>query len=271
MKRQSTWDPRVAKIYRYMPPPGPPSASELAVYEKFIKPLKGKKGIKVLILGSTPGLRDLCLKYKIPHLCVDYHEQNFKIAGSVIKHHGVEELLVADWRQMKLPGKYDLILGDIAFGMVLFSDLDKILTRLQQALKKDGFIVHRTWMRKGDDFRGKKFEAYLKTIHPIRRKKIHPFTSLGIPFVLYFYDNKKDRVLFAQNIKKLNNFVKNGLLPKKDYDYFKLYWGNYKLPNYYPIKPRYEKKLRRYFKIKKILHGKDWFKDYALIYVLEKK
>ena len=267
--KKSTWDPKVAKVYRYMPPPGPPSKSELKVYEKFVKPLKNKRGARVLVLGSTPGLRDLCLKYKMRHLCVDHYKDNFYIAKTVLKYKGKENLLVSDWRKMKLKDKYDLVLGDIAFPMVPYRDWDKLFSSLQKSLKDDGLIVHRTWMRKKGHF--KNLAHYLKYVHPKRRKKIHPYTSLLIPFMCYFYNEKKEEILFSQNLNKLEKFVKNGSLPQKDLDYMHLFLDDYKHPSSYPLKPKCENKLKQYFKIKKILKGKDWFRDYALIYVLAKK
>lgn len=263
------WDKKVAEVYRFMPPPGPPSRSELKVYEKFVKPFKDKRRAKILILGSTPGLRSLCRKYRLRAFCVEYRRENFFIAKTAIKQKGREQLLVADWRTMRLKGKYDLILGDIAFAMVPFADLDKILMRLRHALKSGGLIVHRTWMRQKGHF--KNFEYFLKHFHAKRRKYTHPFTSLLIPFVSFFYDEKRERILFSRNLPKLERFVQQGLLPKSDYDYMVHFLGNYKLPGCYPLKNKYERKLKKYFSIKKILHGKDWFKNYSLIYVFSQK
>jgi len=266
---KSTWDPKLAQIYRRMLPPGPPSESELAVYEKFVKALKNKKGAKVLILGSTPGLRSLCLKHRVPYVSVDYHRENFAIMRQIIKYKDTGEVMVGNWCQMKLPEKYDLVMGDISFGMVPFSALDKILVRVAGSLKKDAVVVHRTWMRQKGHF--KDFEKFLHDVHPKLKKQVPPFTSLALPFVMFFYDQKRERILFAQNLPKLKNFVRRGLLPKNDYQQVELFWSRYKMPNYYPLKEKYEKKIKKYFRIRQVLYGKDWFRQYAPIYILKKK
>lgn len=269
---KATWDPQLAKRYRTMPPPGPPSPSELKVYERFVKRLENRSDAKVLILGSTPGLRSLCVKYQLPYLCVDYHPENFRISATAIKpkdKKGLGQLLISDWRKMKLPEKYNLILGDIAFGMIPWQTLDKMLRCLVKALKPKGMIVHRTWMRGKGHFQD--LEKYLKTEHHKRRKQMSAFTSLVIPFVHYFYQPRKELIKFSQNIPKLKPFVEKGLLPPKDYQIMDYYYSRYKMPNYYPLAGKYNKKLRKYFKIKTILHGQDWFKDYAPIYILTKK
>jgi len=57
MTKKLTWDPKVANVYRKMLPPGPPSKSELKIYERYIKEVKRKRDPKILILGSTAGTR----------------------------------------------------------------------------------------------------------------------------------------------------------------------------------------------------------------------
>ena len=270
MTKKLTWDPKVANVYRKMLPPGPPSKSELKIYERYIKEVKRKRDPKILILGSTAGTRDLCSKYKLAYTSVDYHEVNFRIMGTVLKYKDTGRLIVADWQKMNLNEKFDLILGDIAFHMMPFKDLDKVLVRLKKILKKDGVIVHRSWMRKKGHF--KDLAKFLKNEYPkLRKKKIPSFTILVLPFLMYYYDEKKDQVLFAQNLKDFKKFVDRGLLPKKDYDNFDYFLNAYFLPMTYPLKPRFEAKLKKYFKINKILKGADWYRDYALMYILDQK
>ncbi|MBT3538834.1 hypothetical protein HOF40_04345 [Candidatus Parcubacteria bacterium] len=270
---KSTWDPRLAKVYRTMPPPGPPSKSELKIYERFVKNVS-KQGsqTEVLILGSTPGLRDLCVKYHLKYTCVDYHKENYRIAKTAMKYRNEDvygSLVVSDWKKMKLDKKFDLILGDIASGVTPFKDWNKLWSVVSGILKDNAICVHRTWMRKKGHF--KNFEKFLKGDYARRRKTMHPFTSLTIPFIHYFYNKESESVLFSQNLPKLKIFVDKGLLQKKDFDKIDYFFGHYKIPNYFPLKSIYEKKLKDFFVIKNILKGTDWFKDYSLIYILKKK
>jgi hypothetical protein len=270
---KTTWDPKLAEVYRKMPPPGPPSKSELKVYERFVKDINKKnKQARVLILGSTPGLRDLCVKYKSKYTCVDYHSDNYKISKKAMKYRQKDKygsLVVGDWRKIKLPNTFDLVLGDIASGVTPYKDWDKLWFNISESMKEDALLVHRTWMRQKGHF--KNLESYLKNYHSKRRKRMSAFTSFTIPFVHYFYNEKQGMILFSQNLPKLKKFVNKNLMSKKDYDEFCYFFGRYKIPNYFPFKPKYEKKLKQFFEIKDILKGRDWFKDYALIYILTKK
>lgn len=135
----------IARINLSYLPPGTPSLSEQKIYEKYVKKLSGRNGVKALILGSTPELRDLCQKHNVKYICVDYEPKNFQILKNKMKYRGEEKLVTADWRTMNLSEKFDLVLGDIAFAMVPYSDLDKILNRLQKILKASGLIVQRTY------------------------------------------------------------------------------------------------------------------------------
>ena len=268
-KPKKNWTPDIARVNLWCPPPGPPSKSELAVYEKFVRALKNKKDARVLILGSTPGLRNLCLKYHLTPTSVDYNRRNFKILKKLVKHSGREKLIIADWRRLKLKEKYDLILGDVAFAMLPFRGWDKLLKNLQPILKPNGLIVQRTWMRKNNDF--KNFKVFLKNVHSKQRSKMDAFTSLGIPFAFYAYNAHNENICYARSLPKLKVFVAKKLLAENDYQRVEQVWQNYWLPNSFPPKVKFENEIRKYFKIKKILRGQDWFKKYAPIYVLRKK
>src|SRR3989338_9973920 len=140
------WDGIAARIWRYSRTPSRPHKSDIAFIEGIIKNLIRHKKPKVLILGSTPELRDICIKYGLIPTVVDYSRYNFKHLKGQMKRRGKEILVVQDWRKMNLNKKFDIILGDLSLNMVGFKDQKIILRKLSKLAESKGFIAHRTWL-----------------------------------------------------------------------------------------------------------------------------
>lgn len=262
-----TWDKKVAEHWKYITPPGHPSKSELQIYDSHIKKLKNDA--KVLILGSTPELRDLCLKHHLVPVCVDYHSENFYILKHLMKEKGKEKLISADWRKMRLKEKYDLISGDVALQMVPFKENKKILFNIHKVLEDKGIFIHRNWIRIKGAY--KNFKQIVRE-NKNRRGKMSTFASLSIPFVQHCFNDKKGYILFSQAIvPKIKEGYKKGYFTKKEYLDMHKAWSNYKMPNYLPTKERFERLIKKFFSIQNISYGRMWCKKFAPIYVLEKR
>jgi hypothetical protein len=262
------WDINIAKVWKLLTPPGKPSKSELAVFEGYVKRLKRTKNAKILILGSTPELRDLSLKHGIKPIVIDYHPENFYHLKKLMKYMGEERLINSDWRKINLSGKYDLIMGDIAFNMVPLRDWPKMFKGLSDVMKKECLVVHRMWMRIPG-----KFETWDEVAESHRKRKhIGIMRSLIYPLVQNFYDDKKRVVHYSQVIVPgVKRMYEHGFLDKKDYEVVYKCWHPYKMPNSPETRRRTEHVLRRYFKIKDIKYGRDWFREFCPIYILSKK
>lgn len=61
MTQKTRWEKKFARMWTNYVPPQRPSAAEIVLYTKYLRKLQKKKRekIKLLILGSTPELRDL--------------------------------------------------------------------------------------------------------------------------------------------------------------------------------------------------------------------
>lgn len=266
---QRTWDPKLAKHWQFVRPPGRPSSSEVRIYRKYLAAtLKRYGNIKVLILGSTVELRDLCLAMNIEPLCVDYHRDNFYILRKLMKKHGKESLKVADWRKMMLPHKFHCILGDIAFQMVPTSDNERIFKCLKRIMIPDGIIVHRNWIRIRRSY------TTLKQIikEHKRRRHMPTFTSLAMPFLQHVFDDKKGLFYMAQRaVPKVEEAYEKGYISYNEYMDMYNAWSEYRMPNYLPTRKEFETMAKRYFSIENVEYGRNWYKRFAPIYVLRSK
>ena len=269
MKRKFTWDPTLAQSWKFTKPPGHPSPSELKIYEGYIRWAKKRPDARALILGSTPEIRDLCAKHKLPVTCVDYHNENFYILRTLMKRKGNEELVNQDWRKMKLVEKYDLIMGDVALQMIPLKDNQKILLRLQNALKFSGFLVHRNWIRVRGAYRT---QQSVLAEYKRRAKKSGPFSALAMPMVQHCFDDKKGLVYYSQGIVDvLRQWSEKGQLDAKGYHAIAKGWSSYRMPNYLPTDKQFRDVSGKFFTINKIRQGNDWYKRFTPLYVLTAK
>src|SRR4030042_5364331 len=99
------WSLDLAKQWEKYKPPSRPTSSEVDIYEKHIKNLP--KNSKILLLGSTPEIRDLAAKYKIKIVLCDWSEKICKALELLTKNELKEGFSKQDWRKMKFREKFD--------------------------------------------------------------------------------------------------------------------------------------------------------------------
>ncbi len=262
MAQEIGWTEKVSKEWKKYRPPSRPSLSEVKCYENYFRRVKGKT---VLILGSTPELRDLAAKYKMDVTVVDWSEEIFHALKTLMKKRGYPEIFHKhDWRTMKLDAQFDMIAGDCATTVVPFKDLEAVLQNIATNLKPDGIAVQRIWVRhKGQQYT-------LKSIARAFRKKgcIHWYTCMLFPVFLHYYDVKSESLSGQQLYGCLKK--DESKLPKKIVDLFALV-QNHKTPNNVLLKNDMESLLKKYFGIVRIEHGRDIFRNNAPVYILRKK
>lgn len=131
---------RMAKWYK---PPGPPSKDDLAIYRRYFRQIfSKKKGIKALILGSTPQLRDLLHELKAEVTIIDISfEMILTMTQSLEKAKPGEEVWVnANWLSNPLADNYfEIILGDIVLENIPTPLQPKFFQELRRLLKPGGY------------------------------------------------------------------------------------------------------------------------------------
>ena len=263
---KATWDDKIARIWKYNVPPGRPSNSELKIFEHYFREISKKiKKPNVLILGSTPELRDLSIKYRFNPVVIDYNKNNFYILKNLMKQKGKERFVHCDWRKMNLRDKFQLVVGDLSLNMVPFTDQEKIVKKLRRIID-NGFFVHRTWIRRLDKY--KNLKEIIKE-HKIKRKGMNGFSSFCLPMIHYCYDQKDDCIRFGDVIRVLKKTLDKGLITKREFNDVYRIWNDYKMPNYLPNKKKFEKMIKNYFTIEDVKYGVNWFKEFCPIYVLK--
>lgn len=129
-------------------PPASPCKDQLKIYEKIIKKITTKEtNSRALILGSTPELRDLCLKYNLETTVCDINPDMIAAMSNLMKYrnHPKEKTVQVDWLKMNFPaGSYNLIMGDLSFNQILKkNDVERLFKKCARFLKSNGLLIIR--------------------------------------------------------------------------------------------------------------------------------
>ncbi len=260
------WTRKVAKEWRKYKPPSRPSTTEVKIYDSYIRKLP--KNSSVLVMGSTPEIRDLAAKYKMNVAICDWSEDVNEALKLLMKNKSSHEAFFEqDWRVMKLGDSFDMVIGDCATTVVPYNDLEIVLSNIARHLKPDGIAVQRIWVRYKDQ---KYTLSDVVRIFNKKPKNIHWYTWMLFPVFLHYYDKKKESLSGYDIYEKMAVDYKKGRVPKRVLDLFSLV-KSHKTPNNVLLKGDLERLLKRYFRIVKIDYGKDNFKRNAPIYILKRK
>lgn len=123
-----------------------PSRGDIRNYSLFLKQFKKKK--KVLLLGSTPEIREILSKFNIEAIIIDFSFE--MISGMLSFNHQIveakEKWIKADWMVLDdfLKNNYfDMIIGDLFLRNIDSKLQSKCLKNISKLLKRDGCLITR--------------------------------------------------------------------------------------------------------------------------------
>lgn len=132
-----------AQRWAAVTPPMRPSREELVRYEKAILGAKPSDGATALILGSTPELRSLALKHRLKTTGCDIDDGVWKALTFLRTVEGEEDFIHGNWLNLPESRRYDFILGDCAFNMLTWEEMQILAAKVGALLKKDGVSIQR--------------------------------------------------------------------------------------------------------------------------------
>ncbi len=138
----SEWDNYV-KFWEKISYPFRPNPKQIAFYEKYLKQyIVKKQNPKILIFGSTPEIRDLCSKLKLPATLFDFNEGMYYGMVKLMKRKPYQEKFVqGKWEDVLRYFKkdeFDIIFADEIHTNIIIKLWDKNLKDIAQILKKNG-------------------------------------------------------------------------------------------------------------------------------------
>ena len=268
------WTTSVAAKWDDFPPQAIPSYSEMAFYEQhLVARKKEKRDLLVGILGSTPEFRDLCQRHDVSYRCIDFNPANFEALRAFCPHKSKERanaLIVADWREMEMPERFDMILGDHVTSVIPTSDYDAMFLRLGRHLADGGAVYMKVAIRE-DDMRPTHEQAF--SFWQSNWPHIDPFASAWREVLLADYDFEADHCHCATSTMRLRESLEKGIISEYFFLSFKRRWdivGD----EFYIRVPRKDFLLetaRRHFSSVEILDtGEPWYRGKLPIVAFQK-
>jgi hypothetical protein len=136
------WE-RNAKKWPSATPPWRPSPGDVAVYRRFAT---AKAGGRVLVLGTTPELRDLMADLGATPLLVDMSRAMYAATSSLVRRAdpSKESWIEADWCEADLPpSSFDLVVGDMIWWGNSVATQRRLCEAIHFTLKPDGVLIGR--------------------------------------------------------------------------------------------------------------------------------
>lgn len=143
---------KMADHWEMLASPGRPSTDELRLFKKGIDAVfrdkREKKTKRILVMGSTPELRDLAQSYQAEVTLVDINWEMTLALTTLMKTKRPKEIWVrANWLEAPFPENYfDIILGDFTFENLPFAQHDTYFRNIHRWLKSEGRYISRIWL-----------------------------------------------------------------------------------------------------------------------------
>jgi len=204
----SYWE-RLTSSWDQVPSPIRPSKGDCEIYQDY---LGRKKGIeRVLILGSTPEVRDLVAKLPKTKIYVaDFSHQMLSGMLKFTRHADpTKEIWIKDdWLSLFLPERsFDVIIGDLVLQQISPENERAFLKKVNSLLKKDGIFMSRFHFI-SERFRNKTIEEIVKEVEAKQRSSNEKLTLIRLWVLERFSDpesRKMDRRLAA---REYTEFIK---------------------------------------------------------------
>jgi ubiquinone/menaquinone biosynthesis C-methylase UbiE len=202
-KASSEWK-NMVKQWVKMTEPSIPSPKEIDFQREYIKKhTNPKKEFKVLILGSTPRLRDLLSEFENckVFLCDINPEMTFAMTELLQRANPEDETWIkASWLDMPFKDSFfDLILGDITIDNLPFEFHNQYINEVSRGLKNDGAYLGRFIFFR-DHYQLANFE---ETRNSYKKLQIRDFTALWCLGTFF----RTSAVTKEVKVKEFVNFV----------------------------------------------------------------
>ncbi|MCD4761317.1 class I SAM-dependent methyltransferase [bacterium] len=283
-KHQAKWQ-RMGKLWAKFSPSGRPSKDDIKNYNRLLKiALKDIEQPKVVLLGSTPEIRNLLYKYKnVKVYCVDMTEDMYQSMKAFIKHKNSREKFIrSNWLEMSKKIKdADVVIGDYVSGNI-GAHLDKFLLEIQKILKPNGYFIVREMLIVKSTKPIKSVRATFKrVINKYEQGKLNlrdASSEFASEFILkgaFLKKNSSSSIsYFEEDIRALFEDIKNkgSKSEKRVLSYFKNSWWQIKDKYWiFYTKEKQEKFYTKYFQIRRILYSNDYkITKESPIYLLQK-
>lgn len=248
----------------YFTPPSRVSQDEAEKYKEWLNEIK-EGGMKALVLGVTPEIREALIELDYETTCIDVNKEMILAMDSVLKIKNLNEVVInEDWLKNSLKDNdFDVVIGDCVLSNVKWKERDKLLIEVKRVLKPNGILMTRFFSIPKE----KPFKTIDKLLERFSKKEPNYRSALELVFELQIFcynpgDHKgtflePKKVLEKLRIGDKFNFESENL--NKILDIVWNFWCEkyVKKVYYYPYRDEEEKRIEKFFEILKIYEAKD--------------
>lgn len=137
----------IAQNWQQLTSPWRPSKENLESFAKLIEESrKNDEALKVLVLGSTPEIRDLLAKHNFDVTIIDCNIEMMLAMTEIVEFENMnnEKWVKASWTDIPLrENYYDIVIGDYVTSQLAEKDLELMLESIKKVLKPEGKFITR--------------------------------------------------------------------------------------------------------------------------------
>lgn len=268
----TSWNNYLAVTWDKYLPPIRPYFEELSIFKAYIQQYIKTHTDKpqVLILGSTPELRDIVYEYEIIPTVVDFSKENYDGMSLLRRLNGTDRFIEKNWLDLdENNGQFDFIFSEAALNVLPKESSRKMLQIISRMLKPEGIVVAKEWIRFSD-----KLYSIQQLIEEYRNSPnsygFYSFTC--IPLMLNMYDYENDRITLKCLDLGAQKMLSEGQITKQEYDTIGVHeYQNVELELYIPSIFEFEQDAREYLDLVAIHNVNIAHSEFHPIYVFERK
>lgn len=267
----ATWNNYLAKTWNKYLPPIRPYYEELSIFKKYIKRFIENNGKKpnVLILGSTPELRDIVYEYDIIPTVVDFSKENYEGMSLLRRLAGKDVFIEKNWLEITPDdGEFDFIFSEAAYNVLSETSAKQLYKKSANLLKKNGKIVAKEWVR---------FSNHSIPVDQLIKNYRASENAFGfyayacIPLMLNYYDFNKEKITLRELDNQVRELFSKGYITEKEYETISVHeYQNVDLELYIPLINQFMSDMNAITKLINIHNINIAYSEYHPIFIYER-
>ena len=207
-KNYAYWE-QATHNWRNAPSPIRPSKGDIAIYTELFEQTKHKE--KILILGSTPELRDLAAGAIKSSVCLA--DSSYRIPAKMLAFtNHVDPLretwIKGDWLDLPLPqSSFNIILGDLVLEQLSPDKELFFLSRMHSLLKKNGVFIGRFHFTDNAVIHKTIDEVIRSTLKGIGNE-VEKFLLLKLRLRMLYADSARRHIALDDCLRDLAHYIK---------------------------------------------------------------
>ena len=272
--KKATWNNYLAITWDKYLPPIRPYDCELEIIKGYIKNFVSTNNTlpSVLILGSTPELRDIVYEFGIIPTVIDFSKDNYEAMSLLLRTSGSDTFVESNWLALNTKiyyEKFDFILSEAAFNVLDRNSAKELYQICRKLLTPKGKIIVKEWVRYSDN------RPELNVLLNNYRKSNNSmgmYSFLCIPLMLNYYDFANEQITLKNFDQEILGLFESGIINKYEYETIRIHeYKNVDLILYIPKILDFMHDMSIAFDLIRIHNINIAYSDYHPIFVYERK